>query len=103
MDLPNSFISSVLPEPRADMLVAFFVLSDDDDYTVEAAGDDGDLYWVTYTNTNSGERIDGIEEVYTITWGEACSPLAFLAGAPTETGRDELIAAFIEAAANVPD
>jgi hypothetical protein len=100
-DLPNSFMGSVLPEPRADMLVAFFVLSDDDDYTVEAAGHDGDLYWVTYITTNSGYGIDGIEEVYTITWGEACGPWAFQAGAPTEAGRDELIAAFIAAAEQV--
>ena len=103
MDLPNNMMNSVLPEPRADMMVAFFVLSDDDDYTVEAAGHDGDLYWVTFVGTNSGVGIDGVEEVYTITWGTACSPWAFVAVAPTEAGRDELVAAFVAAVANLPE
>ena len=100
-DLPNSIWGGVLPEPRADMLVAFFVLSDDDDYIVEVAGHDGDLYWVTYTGTNSGYGIDGTEEVYSMTWGVACGRWAFSAGAPTEADRDELIAAFIVAAEEV--
>ena len=102
MDLSTSFMGGVLPEPRADMFVAFFVLSDDDDYTVEAAGHEGDLYWVRLISFNSGYGIDGIEEVYGLHWGEARSPWAFIVGAPTETGRDELIAAFITAASKVP-
>jgi hypothetical protein len=102
-DLPNSFWGGVLPEPRADMLVAFFVLGDDDDYTVEAVGHDGDLYWVTLITTNSGYGIDGVEKVYSVTWGDAHSPWAFTAGAPTEVGRDELVVAFVAAAARVAD
>ena len=77
----------------------------DDDYGLESeyaavrqAVNDGDLYWVTYIATNSGFGIDGVEEVYTITWGEACSPIAFIAQAPTDAERDELVAAFIDAA-----
>lgn len=97
-DLRDSMFGSILPEPRADLLTGFFVVSDDDDYTVEAAGHEGDLYWVTYIATNSGFGIDGVEEVYTITWGEACSPIAFIAQAPTDAERDELVAAFIDAA-----
>ncbi len=97
-------MGSLLPEPRADLLVGAYVLGDDDDdYTVEAAGHEGDLYWVTYISTNSGEGVDGVEEVYSIAWGEACSSVAFSAGAPTESGRTELIAAFIGAAAQVSD
>ena len=84
------------------MFVAFFVLSDDDDYTVEAAGHAGDLYWVTSITTNNGAGIDGIEEVSSITWGVACSPWAFTVGAPTEAARDDLIAAFITTASKVP-
>lgn len=103
IDLRDHIMGSVLPEPRADLLAGFFVVSGDDDYTVEAAGHDGDLYWVTYIGTNSGEGIDGVEEVYTITWGEACSPLAFIAGAPTDAGRNELIAAFIEASTDISE
>ncbi len=101
-DLTTSFVGSILPEPRADMLVALFVLSDDDDYTVEVAGHDGDLYWVTLTSFNSGYGIDGVEEVYAAHWGEAGSQWAFMVGAPTEAGRDELLAAFIAAASTVP-
>ncbi len=94
-------IGSTLPEPRADTLIASYVLGDDDDYVIDAAGHDGDLYWVTYVMTNSGYGIEGVEEVHTVMWGDGCSPIAFVAGAPTESGRNELITAFVGAVATV--
>jgi hypothetical protein len=101
IDLETHMAGGMLPEPRADMMVAATVLSDDDDYTVESAGHDGDLYWVTSIGTNSGYGIDGVEEVYTITWGEACSSIVFIAQAPSDSSRNELIAAITESAATV--
>jgi hypothetical protein len=97
MDLRTSFVGSILPEPRADMFIAFWVLSDDDDYVVEASGRDGDVYWVTFINTASGYGIEGVEELHTIAWGDSCQPWGFTAAAPTPEGRDELIAAFVAA------
>jgi hypothetical protein len=97
MNLRTSFVGSVLPEPRADVFVAFWVLSDDDDEVVEAAGHEGDLYWVTFISTASGYGIDGTEELYTIAFGDSCRHWGFTAAAPTPEGRDDLIAAFVAA------
>jgi hypothetical protein len=94
-DLDVSQFGSMLPEPTAEMVVTLFASGAD--WDVLAAGHEGSLYWVAWYSTGSGYGVDGIEDIYSLTWGRADSPLAFIAAAPTEDDRDELVLAFVEA------
>ena len=99
MDLRTSMMGAFVSEPVAEQMVA--VLAEGGDWEVDDTGVEGSLHWVAWLSTGSGEGIEGIEEIYSLTWGEAGSPWAFVAGAPTEQGRDELVTAFIAAIAEV--
>jgi hypothetical protein len=97
MDLRTSMMGGFVSEPVAEQLVAVF--AEGADWDVEDVGVVGTMHWVTWITTGSGEGIEGIETIYILTWGEQGSPWAFTIGAPTELGRAELAAAFVEAAA----
>ena len=96
MDLRTSMMGGFVSEPVAEQLVAAF--AEGADWDVEGVGVVGTMDWVTWVTTGSGEGIEGIETIYSLTWGEAGSPWAFTIGAPTEFGRAELAAAFVDAA-----
>ncbi len=99
MDLRTSMMGGFVAEPVAEQLVAAFAEGADRD--VEDVGVEGTMHWVTWITTGSGEGIEGIETIYSLTWGKAGSPWTFTIGAPTELGRAELATAFVDAAALV--
>lgn len=69
------------------------------DWEVDDAGQDGDLSWVVWQTTCSGEGVDGVQPIFSTTWGEAGSPIVFFAGSKDSEARDHLISAFVVTAA----
>ena len=83
----------------ADLFISFWSLGAD--WDVEAVGRDGELYWVRWTTTCTGEP-SSEESVYAIIWGVAASPWVFSAQAGTQRELDVLVSAFVATTSSEP-
>ncbi len=80
-----------------DQFVA--VLTTGADWEVDGYGRDGDLFWVTWNTTCGIADEPGEDSVVNATWATAGSPWFYSATAGTSADLDELLVAFVSAAA----
>jgi hypothetical protein len=81
---------------RAEDVVALFATGAD--WDVEDAGRQAARYWVTFETSCGGEDMARDEIISSGVWGDENSTWVFFLGARNTTERQELLAAFVDAA-----
>ena len=80
----------------AEVFISWWTLGAD--WEVDAAGREGDLFWVQWNTTCSSEPAPEVFPVVSLLWGNAGSPWVFSAQADTPEDLNALTAAFVAAA-----